>query len=114
MSLHLFVSPTPAALHTLAAYENGSVVLRRCSVAFSASPETFVDGMGWEKVWSFKMHVESGPPFLFCSSFAHDGISVMATALSRDNTFALSVSADHLIGRYDLTVSFHRSSAFPQ
>lgn len=29
---------------------------------------------------------------------------VMAMTVTRDNTLALSVSADHLIGRYDLTV----------
>ena len=30
--------------------------------------------------------------------------SVMAMAVSRDSALALSVSADHLVGRYDLTV----------
>jgi hypothetical protein len=29
----------------------------------------------------------------------------MALAVTRDGTLALSVSADHLVGRYDLTVS---------
>lgn len=29
----------------------------------------------------------------------------MAMAVSKDSTLALTVSADHLIGRYDLTVS---------
>lgn len=31
--------------------------------------------------------------------------AVMATALSFDRSIALSVSADHLVGRYDLNVS---------
>ena len=31
-------------------------------------------------------------------------VAVMAMAVSRDATLALTVSADHLIGRYDLMV----------
>ena len=31
---------------------------------------------------------------------------VMAMVASRDSTLALSVSADHLVGRYDLKVAF--------
>jgi hypothetical protein len=30
--------------------------------------------------------------------------TVMAMAVSHDNALALTVSADHIIGRYDLTV----------
>lgn len=30
----------------------------------------------------------------------------MAMAVTMDNTLALTVSADHLVGRYDLTVQF--------
>ena len=30
----------------------------------------------------------------------------MAMTVSRDLSLALTVSADHLVGRYDLTVSF--------
>jgi hypothetical protein len=30
----------------------------------------------------------------------------MAMAVSMDNTLALTVSADHLIGRYDLSVRY--------
>ena len=32
---------------------------------------------------------------------------VMAMAVSRNSTLALSVSADHLVGRYDLNVNHH-------
>lgn len=33
-----------------------------------------------------------------------DRATVMAMAVSRDNSLALTISADHLVGRYDLTV----------
>lgn len=39
-----------------------------------------------------------------CAECAHP-FSVMAMSVSRDGSFALTVSADHLIGRYNLTVS---------
>ncbi len=34
----------------------------------------------------------------------------MAMAVSKDSSFALTVSADHLIGRYNLAVSLSLSS----
>jgi hypothetical protein len=40
-------------------------------------------------------------------------VIVMAMAVSRDATLALTVSADHLVGRYDLMVSFHDTCTFP-
>jgi hypothetical protein len=42
-----------------------------------------------------------------------DKTVVMALAVSPDATFALSVSADHLIGRYDLTVRRARAGSRP-
>ncbi|CAL1716304.1 unnamed protein product [Somion occarium] len=88
MSLHLFTFAHPhhsdrTQLRLLCAYENGGVTLR----AFTRTDkETSVEGIGWDVIWSSKLHVES----------------VMAMAVSRDNALALTVSADHLIGRYDL------------
>ncbi|KAG2343527.1 WD-40 repeat-containing protein [Suillus weaverae] len=91
MSMHLFHAPTsvpPSSTSTnelrlLCAYEDGSVVLRR-----RTAPENkqTVEGRGWEVLWKSKLHVES----------------VMAMAVSADHTFALTVSADHLVGRYDI------------
>ncbi|KAG1870646.1 WD40-repeat-containing domain protein [Suillus subalutaceus] len=91
MSMHLFYSASSAPssstsareLRLLCAYEDGSVVLRK-----RTAPENkqTVEGRGWEVMWKSKLHVES----------------VMAMTVSSDCTFALTVSADHLVGRYDL------------
>ncbi|KAG2145293.1 uncharacterized protein EDB93DRAFT_1287941 [Suillus bovinus] len=91
MSMHLFYSALSAPssststreLRLLCAYEDGSVVLRK-----RTAPENkqTVEGRGREVVWKSKLHVES----------------VMAMAVSSDCTLALTVSADHLVGRYDL------------
>ncbi|KAI0267724.1 WD40 repeat-like protein [Gloeopeniophorella convolvens] len=72
------------ALSLLAAYENGSVRLWRYH---RTTHERSIEGVGWTCVWSSKLHVES----------------IMAMAVARDRSVALSVSADHLVGRYDLT-----------
>jgi hypothetical protein len=112
MSLHLFASPTSNSsslhLHVLVSHENGCVALRR-NTCPQSRPSSSVDGIGWHTVWTTKLHVESGAffevlprVFPFRSRW---GSVVMAMAVTRDNTLALSVSADHLIGRYDLTVS---------
>ncbi|KAG1746576.1 WD40-repeat-containing domain protein [Suillus paluster] len=91
MSMHLFYAASSAPssstsareLRLLCAYENGGVVLRK-----RTAPENkqTVEGRGWEVLWKSKLHVES----------------VMAMAVSLDCTFALTISADHLVGRYDL------------
>ncbi|KAG2130863.1 WD40-repeat-containing domain protein [Suillus clintonianus] len=91
MSIHLFYAPASAPssstsakeLRLLCSYENGGVVLRK-----RTTPENkqTVEGRGWEVLWKSKLHVES----------------VMAMAVSLDCSFALTVSADHLVGRYDL------------
>ncbi|KAF9039678.1 WD40 repeat-like protein [Hymenopellis radicata] len=78
MSMHLFSAET--SLRLLLAHENGSVVLRS-----SARPKS-VEGISWDVIWSVKSHVEA----------------VMAMTVNKDNTTAFTVSADHLIGRYDL------------
>ncbi|KAG5644377.1 hypothetical protein DXG03_008605 [Asterophora parasitica] len=71
-------------LRLICAYESGSVTLRRYTRIDKAKS---VEGAGWEVIWDTKLHVES----------------IMAMRVSHANDFALSVSADHLIGRYDLT-----------
>ncbi len=52
MSMHLFSAET--SLRLLLAYENGSVTLRG-----SARPKA-VEGIGWDVIWSAKVHVEAG------------------------------------------------------
>jgi ASTRA-associated protein 1 len=84
MSLHLFTFQS--TLHLLCAYENGAVVLRRF---VQHEKRATIEGKGWETVWSTKLHVET----------------VMSMAISEDKTFALTVSADNLIGQYALPVS---------
>jgi len=95
MSMHLLPAPAPApggatrmgerALSLITSYENGCVKLwRYCNI----EKERSIEGVGWQCLWSSKLHVES----------------VMATAVSPDRSIALSVSADHLVGRYDLKV----------
>ncbi|KAG8732687.1 cytochrome P450-dit2 [Ceratobasidium sp. 423] len=81
MSLH--ISQTETYMRILAGYESGTVTL--WTRPLSGSPRS-IEGNGWNKVWSVKNHLEA----------------VMGMAVSRDNTMAASVSADHLICRYDL------------
>ncbi|KAJ7352641.1 WD-40 repeat-containing protein [Mycena albidolilacea] len=93
MSLHLFRATPPlegsssqaGELRLVCAYEDGSVALRRF-VGSAAHPETSIEGRGWEVIWKCKLHVEA----------------IMAMRVSSDNRLALTVSADHLVGRYDL------------
>ncbi|KAL6299266.1 WD-40 repeat-containing protein [Sparassis latifolia] len=88
MSMHLFEVAHPSIsdrtqLRLLCAYENGSVAMWEY---IRTDKETSIEGIGWERVWEVKLHVET----------------VMGMTVSKDNTLALTVSADHLIGRYDL------------
>ncbi|EMD34181.1 hypothetical protein CERSUDRAFT_98111 [Gelatoporia subvermispora B] len=88
MSLHLFEAPHPhisGRLQTrlLCAYESGGVTMWAYTRTDRA---TSIEGIGWESLWTVKLHVES----------------VMAMAVSKDNQIALTVSADHLVGRYDI------------
>jgi len=89
MSMHL-LKPSGGAtrmddgvLSLITSYENGSVKLWQY---LNIEKKRSIEGLGWDCLWSFKLHVES----------------VMATAVSLDRSIALSVSADHLVGRYDL------------
>ncbi|KAI9000630.1 WD-40 repeat-containing protein [Trametes punicea] len=88
MSMHLSSVPHPhaagrARLRLLCGYENGSVTMWEY---VRKDKEVSIEGMGWESLWTVRLHVES----------------VMALAVSRDGSFALSVSADHLVGRYNI------------
>lgn len=68
MSLHLFnftaqpddepsSSKVTSELRLLCAYEDGSVALRR----YARTDKQFsVEGIGWEVVWSVKLHAEAG------------------------------------------------------
>lgn len=118
MSLSLYhrreTGPGSSTMHLgnlslLAAYENGSVVLREY---IRKDKEISVEGEGWDIVWASKLHVESSmcQSFLFLRCLTL--YLVMAMRVSRAHDFALTVSADHIIGRYDLTVRF--SCCFPQ
>jgi len=63
MSMHLLKfsgSATRMANRTLSlitSYENGSVKLWRYR---NIEKERSIEGLGWECLWSFKLHVESG------------------------------------------------------
>ncbi|KAI6108321.1 WD40-repeat-containing domain protein [Pisolithus sp. B1] len=87
MAMHLFHLPSHAVangtLNLLCAYEDGGVILYR-----RIAPEgtQTIEGRGWEMIWRSKLHMES----------------VMAMAVARDGSFALTVSADNLVGKYDL------------
>ncbi|PIL35721.1 hypothetical protein GSI_02451 [Ganoderma sinense ZZ0214-1] len=87
MSMHLSTMPHPhtagrTRLRLMCGYENGSVTMRERT----GDGETSIEGLGWDVLWSVRLHVES----------------VMAMIVSRDGVFALSVSADHIVGRYNL------------
>ncbi|KAG6901586.1 hypothetical protein C0995_010257 [Termitomyces sp. Mi166 len=84
-------STSGCELRLLCAYESGSVTLRRYARADKA---TSVEGAGWEVIWDVKVHAETKLGF----------VTVMAMRVSRNNRFALTVSADHLVGWYDLTL----------
>lgn len=86
MSLHLFLYSTELSrqeLRLLCAFENGGITLRHCT---SPKGEKTVEGRNWDVLWTSKLHVES----------------IMAMGVTRDHCVAFTVSADHLIGRYDL------------
>ncbi|KAI0787825.1 WD-40 repeat-containing protein [Fomes fomentarius] len=101
MSMHLSTVTVPHAdadaagrtrLRLLCGYENGSVTMREHT---RDDKEVSIEGMGWDVLWTVRLHVES----------------VMAMSVSRDGSFALTVSADHLIGRYNLTDAERRPDA---
>jgi hypothetical protein len=68
MSMHLFTASATALqpssskcyesrIQLLCAYENGGVTLWKYT---RTDKQTSVEGIGWEAIWSVKLHVESG------------------------------------------------------
>jgi len=63
MSMHLLPAPSGAiklagrVLSLITSYENGSVKLWRYS---NIEKERSIEGVGWDCIWSLKLHVESG------------------------------------------------------
>lgn len=93
MSMHLFYpsadSSSPSTsnasqVHLMCAYEDGGVTLGRYTQTDRLKS---VQGAGWEAIWSVKLHTET----------------IMAMRVSKSSSFALTVSADHIVGYYDLT-----------
>jgi hypothetical protein len=119
MSMHLFIASGGAtgvedrALSLITSYENGCVKLWRYR---NVEKERSIEGIGWECLWSSRQHVESGERkrTTFCCACSvlfsthtltcATATTVMATAISPDQSIAVSVSADHLVGRYELKV----------
>ena len=108
MSMHLYLSSTESNgttlpttnLRLLCAYENGSVILWKYTRKEKVKS---VQGAGWEMIWNVKLHAESGARSLLMV-YKVLMIIVMAMRVSKSNSFALTVSVDHLVGRYDLEV----------
>lgn len=93
MSMHLFYPSADLSLpstsnasqiHLICAYEDGGVTLRRYTQTDRLKS---VQGAGWEVIWSVKLHTDT----------------IMAMRVSKSSSFALTVSADHIVGCYDLT-----------
>ncbi|KAG8798026.1 ASTRA complex subunit, partial [Serendipita sp. 399] len=88
MTVYVFEVTPPnqstATLNTLMGYEDGSVILYRREVDNRLKT---VEGQGWNLVWRVREHLES----------------VMAMALDPHYIFALSVSADAKIVKYNLS-----------
>ena len=62
MSMHLSTVPHPHAAgrtrpRLLCAYENGSVTMREYT---REDNEASVEGIGWDVLWTVRLHVESG------------------------------------------------------
>lgn len=111
MSLHLFgVVNEPGGsseeLRIICAYESGEVAIRRYT---RIDKHTSVEGAGWEVIWNVKLHVESGALFLPSRLHTFKRTTVMAMRVSKANDMILTVSADHIIGRYDISVRIKSS-----
>ena len=88
------------------AYEDGSVSLQ---VRSTEIIEKSAEGKGWDRLWTVKLHGESSKRtchIIQCTVVDADQRNsvVMAMAVKRDNTAAFTVSADHLLCRYNLEV----------
>jgi WD40 repeat protein len=103
MSLQMIKGFTEDTVRVLAGYEDGFVKMWKVEKGGSASLE-----------WSQRRHTESGEAkvwkrLLFTRSeridtdkICYSSYLVMAIALSKDNTFAISVAADRQVVRYEV------------
>lgn len=69
MSMHLSSIPHPnvperARLRLLCGYENGSVTMWGYT---RDDKEVSIEGMGWESLWTVRLHVESGEYHMLAS-----------------------------------------------
>jgi hypothetical protein len=100
MALHLFEAPHPSRseqkqLRLLVAYENGGVVL----FAYTQTDKlTSVEGVGWDKIWRAKVHVESGTPQQF------------SNGITRVNSLSSSYGYGRLSGQFISVDSLRGSS----
>lgn len=110
MSMHLFYPSADLSLpstsntsqiHLICAYEDGGVTLRRYTQTDRLKS---VQGAGWETIWSVKLHTETSTSFPMLKFMRVMLPVVMEMRVSKSNSFALTVSADHIVGYYDLTV----------
>jgi hypothetical protein len=108
--MHLFYPPADLSLpstsnasqiHLICAYEDGGVTLRRYTQTDRLKS---VQGAGWEAIWRVKHHTETSTLFPMLKFMRVMPPIVMAMRVSKSNSFALTVSADHIVGCYDLTV----------
>lgn len=87
MAIHLFEASPPhqssPKLYCLAGYEDGSVCLY---VRDGDATTKTIEGRGWTQLWRYKEHTES----------------VFALGLDPNARFAISVSADTKLVKYDL------------
>ena len=72
MALHLFKAQHPSSsertqLRLLAAYESGGVTLFSYT---RTDKDTSVEGVGWDRLWTTKLHVETGLHLVHYSSCA--------------------------------------------
>ena len=103
MSLHLSIQASKVAL--VMGFEDGRVEVWTCLLSDHDWDETwdgrFSDERMWQKVWGGKGHNEAGE-LCIATPYFHSFCSVMAMAVDRTTSRAFTVSADHLLCRYDL------------
>lgn len=103
MSMHLF--EVDKELRLLSAYESGGVALR----AYARTDKIkSVEGKGWDTIWMVRRHVEASKSHHSTCCTHTDDLPVMAMRVYRNLETALTVSSDHLIGKYQLQVRTRR------
>lgn len=72
MSMHLLstsdTNDSTTGLRLLASYESGSVMMWEYK---NTNKPKSIEGIGWERLWTVKLHVESGLTSCFSSLFFH-------------------------------------------